>query len=46
MSPSSSVKGGLMSESAEGISILPKFVPITYLVLINAVQSVNKMANF
>ena len=38
-------KGGLKSESAGRISNLPKLVPKTYLVLFNAVHSVDRMAN-
>ena len=38
-------KGGLKSESTEGFSNLPKLVPKTFLVLFNAVHSVDKMTN-
>ena len=38
-------KGGLKSESDGGFSNLPKWVPKTFLVLFNAVHSVDKMAN-
>ena len=38
-------KGGFFSESDEGFSKLPKYVPKTYLVLFNAVHSVDKMSN-
>ena len=36
-------KSGLMSESPEGMSNLPEFVPKTILFLFNAVHSVDKM---
>ena len=38
-------KVGLMSESGGAFSNPPKWVPKTYLVLFNAVHSVDKMAN-
>ena len=34
-----------MSESDRGFSNLPKWMPKTYLILFNAVQSVDKMTN-
>ena len=42
---STTAKGGLKSESTKGFSNLPKLVPKTFLVLFNAVQSVDKMTN-
>ena len=45
MSSSFSSKGGVISESDGGFSKLPKYVPKTYLVLFNAVHSVDKVAN-
>ena len=45
LSPYDLTKGSFFSESNGGFSKLPKYVPKTYLVLFNAVHSVDKMAN-